>query len=291
MKKIVILGCENSHAEAFLEFIKKDPGYPDIEVIGVYSDEAEPAKALGEKFGVAVMEDYADGVGKVDAVMVPARHGDNHLKYALPYIESGVPMFIDKPFTVSEDEAIELVTKCKAANVRLTGGSSLRHDPYIQELKADATNKVDGETLGGTLRAPLASDSAYGGFYFYAGHLTEMVLEVFGKNPKSVKAYSAGKQITVVFRYGAFDVTGVFVEHGYSCYYASRYSENTIKGQKIDLANSPCFKLEFEEFYNLLCGKEMTNTYSDFVAPVFVMNAIKRSIDSGNEEIIKEYEL
>ena len=47
MKKIVILGCENSHADKFLNLIKNTPDYPDIEVIGVYSDERAAAEKLG----------------------------------------------------------------------------------------------------------------------------------------------------------------------------------------------------------------------------------------------------
>ena len=39
-----------------------------------------------------IMESFDAAVGKVDGVIVTARHGGNHLKYALPYIESGVPM-------------------------------------------------------------------------------------------------------------------------------------------------------------------------------------------------------
>ena len=35
MKKIVILGCENSHANQFLNFIRDRQEFSDIEVVGV----------------------------------------------------------------------------------------------------------------------------------------------------------------------------------------------------------------------------------------------------------------
>ena len=50
MKKIVILGCENSHANMFLGFIKNNPLYKDVEVIGVYSEDLEASKKLSEEF-------------------------------------------------------------------------------------------------------------------------------------------------------------------------------------------------------------------------------------------------
>ena len=42
MYKIVILGCENSHANNFLRLIAEGH-YPEIEVIGIYSNEPEAA--------------------------------------------------------------------------------------------------------------------------------------------------------------------------------------------------------------------------------------------------------
>ena len=128
MKKIAILGCENSHANTFLGFIRDDEKYKDIEVVGVYSHNENASKKLNETFGVPVLSSYDEAVGKVDGLIVTARHGDNHYKYAKPYIESGIPMFIDKPITIDEDEAISFMQECREAGVRVTGGSSCVKD-------------------------------------------------------------------------------------------------------------------------------------------------------------------
>lgn len=46
MKKIVILGCENSHADTFLGFMAKDKKYADVQTVGVYShDSAATARS------------------------------------------------------------------------------------------------------------------------------------------------------------------------------------------------------------------------------------------------------
>ena len=45
MKKVVILGCENSHADTFLNLIRTG-NYPEIEVVGVYSDDRAAAEKL-----------------------------------------------------------------------------------------------------------------------------------------------------------------------------------------------------------------------------------------------------
>ena len=48
MYKIAILGCENSHANTFLDFVIKDKKYPDIEVLGVFSEDDEAAQKVSE---------------------------------------------------------------------------------------------------------------------------------------------------------------------------------------------------------------------------------------------------
>ena len=188
MKKIVILGCENSHADIFLGFIKNDAAFSDVEVSGVYSDDKTAAEKLAEKYGVKVMSAYDEAVGKVDGVIVTARHGNNHYKYAAPYIKTGVPMFIDKPITVNEGEALKLARECKAAGVRLTGGSTCVHDERVQTLKNEHDDNKDGKTISGFIRCPINLKNNYGDFFFYSEHLVGIMSTIFGYYPESSTA-------------------------------------------------------------------------------------------------------
>lgn len=284
MKKIVILGCENSHADTFLKFIKEDKKYSDVEVLGIYSNEAEAVKKLQNQFGVPALNNFDEAVGKVDGVIITARHGDNHYKYAKPYIKSGVPMFIDKPITVSEEEAEKFMAELSANGVRITGGSSCKHDAFVQQLKYDVENNVGGKTVGGIVRCPLNSKSPYGGFYFYAQHLVEIVCEVFGRYPKAVTATACGDKTLVTFRYDDYCVSGLYIENNY-VYFVARMSEEGDKAAELSIDyNNPCFKKEFDEFYQLLSGGEQKISYKDFISPVYIMNAIERSLKSGKEE-------
>ena len=289
MKRIVFLGCENSHSATFINFIKNDPAYGDVEIAGVYSHDRSAAEKLAEKYGVPVLDDYSDAVGKVDGIVVTARHGDNHLKYALPYLCKNMVVFMDKPITVSESDALEFVRVCIKNGVKITGGSSCRFDAFVKELKSDAENKIGGETISGFVRCPMSINNVNGGLFFYAQHLVEIVGEIFGRYPKSVKSYLNGKKLTVVFRYERYDVIGLFVDESYNCYYAMRVVENDVKGSVFTVNGSnPCFKEEFDEFYRILSGEKQVADFKDFIAPVFVMNAVQRSLDSGNEEKVRE---
>ena len=289
MQRIAILGCENSHANAFLTFIKERAEFSDVEVVGVYSNEREAAEKLNEKFGVPVMDDYADAVGKIDGLVITARHGDNHYKYAEPYIESGIPMFIDKPITIDEDEAVKFMRRLSENNVRISGGSSLKQDVLIRQLKQEAEQKLGGATVGGYVRAPYQSESVYGGFYFYAQHLVEMVCEIFGRYPISVQARKNGNGLHVLFHYDEYDCVGLFCDKS-SAYYASRMAQNESKSFAIPFSND-WFYEEFKEFYGILCGDGQSIGYEDFISPVFIMNAIERSLKGGEEETVRSVKI
>ncbi|MBE6646212.1 MAG: Gfo/Idh/MocA family oxidoreductase [Ruminococcaceae bacterium] len=284
MKKIVILGCENSHANSFLGFIRDREEFSDVEVIGVYSHEREAAEKLNEQFGVPVMDNYDDAVGKVDGVVITARHGDRHLMYAKPYIESGVPMFIDKPVTVKEEDTVELVELLKKNNIQVTGGSCLKYDPFVLALKRDRECNAMGKVLGGMVRAPYNKENEYGGFFFYSQHLVEMVCEIFGRFPKSVIAKENNNNINVLFRYDDYDCTAIFTE-GVHIYGAALVAERATKSLDVSFC-SDWFYREFKAYYEVLSGAKMKETYEGFVAPVFILNAIDRSLKSGCEETV-----
>ena len=282
MKRIAILGCENSHANAFLKFIKEKEEFADVCVVGVYSDRREAAQALHEQFGVPLLESFEEAVGQIDGLIITARHGGSHLRFASPYIGSGIPMFIDKPITISEADAIELAARLEAACVRVSGGSSLKQDVYVRALRQNAQECVGGRTVGGYVRAPYQKENPYGGFYFYAQHLVETVSEIFGRFPLSVTARENGGQMHVLFHYEDYDCVGLFCDNNYY-YYASRMAETDVQSYVIP-STEDWFYEEFKEFYGLLSGAPQSITYDEFISPVFILNAIERSLKNGGRE-------
>lgn len=284
MYKIAILGSENSHADIFMGYIIKENLYPDIEVVGVYSEDKEATDKQHEEFGVYVAKSYDEFVGKVDGVIITARHGDDHYKFAKPYISSGIPMFIDKPVTISEKEAAEFKAELMENNVKVCGGSCLQFADGIKEVKEILKNEDCGEMYGAFFRAPVSLKNDFGNFYFYSQHLAQMMVEVFGFFPISVKAYQRGNVINCVVKYDDFDVSLMYTNGSWE-YWAGVNSEKQTFFKKCTLDN--CFSREFEVFNQILTGGEQPHGYDEFFAPVYILNAIDRAVKSGNEEIIK----
>lgn len=283
MYKIAILGCENSHADSFLQVIREEH-YEDIQVLGVFSAYEGAAEKLRDKYGVPVMERYDALVGQLDGVIITARHGDNHYKYAKPYLADGIPMFIDKPATCTEADAREFARQLESRKIPISGGSTLKHARYIQKLKALVASGERGAPLGGFFRAPIKMENEYGDFFFYAQHLVQMICEVFGYFPKAVRTCRNGKQVTCILRYDDCDVTALYVDGSY-VYHASVSFWKSVEEATFDLSGTAASR-EFQDFYRLLQGEEQQQSYAAFFTPVFVMNALYRSLESGAEELV-----
>lgn len=284
MYKIAILGCENSHAASFLKTIKTD-NISDVEVVGVYSYDFAEAEKLNKQFGVYAAKEFDEFVGKIDGLIITARHGDNHYKYAKPYLESRIPIFIDKPMTISESEAVDFMNALKQSEIPACGGSMCIYSDLVLSLKESIAGGELGDVIGGYLRTPLVSESEHGGFYFYAQHLVHVCCELFGYFPKAVATHKCDNKITVVFRYDSYDITGLYLDNTNNWVYSVSVAfEKGFLGGKDDLKNAA--SREFYSFYDILKGKEQHLNYNELFSPVFIMNAIERSLESGNEEKI-----
>lgn len=285
MFKVAILGCENSHANSFLKLIQ-DGLYPDICVIGVYSEDENAANKLNTLYGVPVMENYDSLVGLVDGIMVTARHGDNHYKYAKPYMNAGIPMFIDKPITCAEEESVVFMRDAQRLGVRMCGGSTCAHLAETLALAEAVRKNSYGELRGGSVVCPYYPDSPYGGFHFYAPHLVEVMMAIFGESILRVRAEETSGTLTLTAMYDGFCVQGTYV-NGVGYYNVSVYGAKSAQTETLTFGTKS-FCHEMDDMLHLLKGGEMKKSYRQLILPVFIVNAIKRAAETGTWQNIPE---
>src|SRR5690606_11790758 len=65
-------------------------------------------------------------IGQVDGVFCVTRHGGLHRELVTPYLEAGVPVFIDKPMAVDPADAREIVRLAQTAGVPFSSFSTVR---------------------------------------------------------------------------------------------------------------------------------------------------------------------
>ncbi len=124
-----------AHMEAYLK-------QPDVEIVAGADLIPGKAKAFFEKFGLeGVKTDYAshkemlaDKSLKLDAVSI-CTYNRQHAQPAIDSLKAGVHVLLEKPFTVTLDEAVEVMRAEKETGKILSIGHQPRMDANMQMIK------------------------------------------------------------------------------------------------------------------------------------------------------------
>lgn len=117
---------------------------------------------------------------EVDAVIIARDDFEQHVALALPFLEAGLPVFIDKPLTASLDELRRLKPYLESG--RLMSCSAMRYARELDELKTTLDSYGDLKLVRG---AVVNSWEKYG------VHLLEAVWGVVHPEPDWVQAQEA----------------------------------------------------------------------------------------------------
>lgn len=284
MYRVGVIGSENSHAMAFSQIFNLSGEYEDIRVVAIYGEDDQASKKIHEECGVEIMNPE-EMLGKVDAVMVTSRNGMLHSGYARPFIEAGIPAFIDKPIANCAKEAEDIVALAHQKDVPVMGGSAVKLVKDTLELKAVAdAAKAEGKLIGGHVFAPVNMVNEYGNFYFYASHLAEIALTIFGYNPIAVQAAVNKTGVAAVMEYDDYAVTIHYADHFFR-YGATVLGADGLIQKEIDI--SDCYREETAHFARMLRTGEASQCDHDIVFPVKLINAVERAYITGVRQVIK----
>lgn len=211
---IGIIGAENSHTIAFGKLFNIDKKFPNATVKYVWGETEELArKAMQNGTIPHQVKDPSEMIGTINALIVDHRHAKFHLPAALPFIEAGIPTFIDKPFCYRASEGKAFLELARKKGTPVTSYSSIAHNHGIFELK-EKLKSIKPIQVISTGTADI--DSEHGGIFFYGVHMIEPLLYLFGENITDVKITRHGHQGNASIRYenGLF-ITLVFKQKAY----------------------------------------------------------------------------
>jgi hypothetical protein len=137
-------------------------------------------------YGVPLVEKPTDMIGKVDGMLIEAVDGTVHYERAKPFLEAGIPCFIDKPYACSSDDAKKIAELAAKKKVPVFSSSSLRYAPELVEYAADAKHgKIVGCVVYGPASlSPIPERNA--GLFHYGIHAVEMLYALMGPGCKRV---------------------------------------------------------------------------------------------------------
>jgi len=275
------VGLDSSHAEHLMKMINVDrpAGLPEGRFTHMWGRDADRAAELREKCGTANIAASPEAmVGKVDAVVVGARAGDRHLAEARPFLEAGMAVFVDKPFTNDLADAEAIVDLAARHGARVTSFSGLRVVPEVVAFKADYA-AIEAEKYGGSISGHADKDNPYGGWYFYAVHAIELLLECFnGQACGQVLAAEIGKQFHVRAALDDGQVVSILLSPKYPPFSLAGYADH-----KTIQAVVPLGGMQMEVARRVLAFLHGADDLSprDLLAPLTVMEAVRESLRTG----------
>ncbi|MDQ8185205.1 Gfo/Idh/MocA family oxidoreductase [Pelagicoccus sp. SDUM812002] len=106
----------------------------NVELAGIFETNAERAAEISEKFGCPVYSSIKELGAVCDAVsiVVPT---DKHHEVALPLLDCGCHLLIEKPICQSLEEAADILEKAKAANLLVQVGHIEHFNPVMSFLE------------------------------------------------------------------------------------------------------------------------------------------------------------
>lgn len=283
---IGIIGSENSHATAIAKSINVDNKVKGFAVGYIWGETKEFAQKAAELGKIPnVVSDPSKMLDKVDAIVVDHRHGKYHLKAAIPFIEKGVPVFVDKPFCCQANEGVKFLAMVHKNKVPVTSfGVVPLQRSFINCMRK---MKKIGNIYSGAVYGPCDIKSPYGGIFFYGIHQVEMALHAFGYDVEKVLVVKNDKNAIgqLFYRNGKTIVLNL-IESG-----CSRFSI-TAAGDKGNIHEVISFNKEMflpgiKKFTAMFKSKVEPLSYQQILKPVQVLEAMEKSIKSGKLEMVQ----
>jgi hypothetical protein len=113
--------------------------------------------------GVEVVDHYYDMVDKVDGIILDDFDSCLHFKdLARPYLEAGVPMFINRPFALNLADARCILDLARKHGTPIMTGSSFEYAPEVEHIRSEVAKVAP---LSGYCAANSMSDYATHGLH------------------------------------------------------------------------------------------------------------------------------
>lgn len=128
-----------SEYPAILDYLERAPrealGIAGATVTHIYCDEMKDARHVAKAAKLAnIVDKPEDLIGQVDAVVIATDRGWEHVDRARPFIEAGLPLFIDKPLADQEDHLRQFVAWQREGKPILST-SALRYAREYSDLR------------------------------------------------------------------------------------------------------------------------------------------------------------
>lgn len=229
-------------------------------VTHIWTDDPEDALRVSRaSFIPHVVERPEDVIGAVDAVIVATDKGHEHVERCRPFVEAGLPVFVDKPLVDNEEDLLVFADWVRRGRAILSS-SCMR---FCKELMPYRTSTHDlGQIRFATITTPKSWER-------YGIHALEAIYPIFGPGFLSVRNTGSAEQNVVHIKhacgadivataqsdmYGAFGLLQLCGTegHAFARHQDTFYSFKTQLQSFIDYLRTGVAPFPFEETIELM---------------------------------------
>lgn len=175
-----------------------DARIPGVEVTHIWTQDTKLSRWVARASLIAhVVEEPAAMLGQIDALLLARDDAENHLAFATPFLEAGIPVYIDKPVALSLD-SMDALYRLQQYEGQIFTCSALR---YAKELML---SESDRERIGPVRHLQATTPKSW---EKYAVHIIEPSLQIIGAPADIASARSrtfagGGRSVSVGFGNG-----------------------------------------------------------------------------------------
>lgn len=230
-------------------------------VTHVWTEDFELSQRISKASNIKhIVREFESMIPMVDGLLLARDDSESHKKYALPFLEAGLPIYIDKPLALSIDSAKDLLSN-QVFGGQIFSCSALKYAAELR-ISEEITDEI-GEIRFIDAIGPKGWDK-------YGVHLVDPVLKMLpnrGEILKSeVTALGHITTLTVMFESGVVarfctigDIPGKFKFDVYGDKSNREFSFSDSYG---------AFKNALAEFVKIAKNPELNSTQSDMLAVV-----------------------
>lgn len=174
------------------EYLERQPsdavGIEGAEVTHIWAEDSDAAKEISQTTYInKVVDEPEDVIGEVDAIVIPTDDGDGHVQRVSSFIDTGLPIFVDKPLATNLDDLSQFV-EWHQDGIPISSSSAMRYAPAVNQLSNELSD------IGNTHWVTNATHKTW---KRYGIHALEPISKLFGPGFRTVDARDQGH--TTVF--------------------------------------------------------------------------------------------
>ena len=263
-------------------YLNREPkssfGIPGVRVTHVcftgYADRAMAENCARASRIEHVVTDPAEMLGQVDAVICATDIGAEHVQRCRPFIEAGLPMFIDKPLADNEADLRTLVS-WHDAGAHFISSSSLRYNKSLEPFYARRHEL-------GKLRYIVSPMAKY--WETYGMHAIEAMFPLLGQGFEWVCNLGSHDRAMVQLHHASGCDVSIPMGYGFASNGVTILGET---GSRVisDGDSFYSFKKQLNVFAHWLRTGEADHPFSDTVEMVKILIAGIRSREEGGRRV------